>query len=325
MIHRPNVYAQPAGHAATHQPITVGSPMLARLIYRSFFHGIRFVERLVPPPMLACVLWPFVAVFAFGRSLSEAGRRAQRGFAEACGRPLGSAELWRCFIGETYVRLATLWPERFVTRAWQRRFVVTGLERVLDCQATRRPVVLAVIHAHHVHLIQLFLRAHGVSVASLTYAPQSSEKRRLIHRAVDRRSPLAGLPHSFPRAKIRSAYAFLRDGKCLLVACDVPTKDAVTMPWALGTIRIHVGPYRLAALAEASVIPAVCWQEKPWLFHLSFGEPAIAPARSSDILAFEPLARYCLAIWRPLLERHPEQVGFSPGAWDAAKQPTNAN
>jgi hypothetical protein len=109
------------------------------------------------------------------------------------------------------------------------------------------------------------------------------------------------------------------------VACDVPTKDAVTMPWALGTIRIHVGPYRLAALAEASVIPAVCWQEKPWLFHLSFGEPAIAPARSSDILAFEPLATHFLKIWQPLLERHPEQVRFTRGAWAAAEQPMNAN
>ena len=299
--------------------------MLARLIYRSFFHGIRFVERLVPPPLLSCVLWPFVAVFAFGRFFSEAGRRAQRGFTEACGRPLGSAELWQSFIGETYVRLATLWPERFVTRAWQRRFIVTGLERVLDCQAARRPVVLVVIHAHHVNLIQMFLRAHGVPIASLTYASMSSEKRRLIHRAVDHRSPLARVSHTFSLAELRSAYAFLRDGKCLLVACDVPTKDAVTMPWALGTIRINVGPYRLAALAEASVIPAVCWQEKPWLFHLSFGEPGLAPARSSDILAFEPLARHCLTIWRPLLERHPEQVRFTRGAWGAAEQPANAS
>ena len=299
--------------------------MLSGSIYRSLFHGIRSVERLVPPPLLSCLLWPFIAVFAFARCYGEAGRRAQRGFAEACGRPLGLAELWRSFIGETYVRLATLWPERFVTRTWRRQFVVTGLERVLDCQAARRPVVLAVIHAHHVNLIQMFLRAHGVPVASLTYAPQSSEKRRLIHRAVDRRSPLAGVPHSFHRAELRSAYAFLRDGKCLLVACDVPTKDAVTMPWALGTIRINVGPYRLAALAEAIVIPAVCCQEKPWRFHLSFGEPASAPARSSDILAFEPLARHCLTIWQPLLERHPEQVRFSPGVWAAVKQPTNAS
>jgi lauroyl/myristoyl acyltransferase len=275
--------------------------------------------------LLSRLLWPFIAVFAFARCYGEAGRRAQRGFAEACGRPLGLAELWRSFIGETYVRLATLWPERFVTRTWRRQFVVTGLERVLDCQAARRPVVLAVIHAHHVNLIQMFLRAHGVPVASLTYAPQSSEKRRLIHRAVDRRSPLAGVPHSFHRAKLRSAYAFLRDGKCLLVACDVPTKDAVTMPWALGTIRINVGPYRLAALAEAIVIPAVCCQEKPWRFHLSFGEPASAPGCSSDILAFEPLARHCLTIWQPLLERHPEQVRFSPGVWAAVKQPTNAS
>jgi lauroyl/myristoyl acyltransferase len=299
--------------------------MLARLIFRSFFHGIRSVERLVPPPLLSCLLWPFVAVFAFRRCYGAAGRRAQRGFAEACGRPLSLAELWRSFIDETYLRLATLWPERFVTQAWRRRFVVTGLERVLDCQAARRPVVLAVIHAHHWNLIQMFLRAHGVPVASLTHAPQSSENRRLIHRSVDRRSPLAGVPHSFHRAKLRSAYAFLRDGKCLLVACDVSTKDAVTLPWALGTMRINVGPYRLAALAEAGVIPAVCWQEKPWRFHLSFGEPASAPARSSDIVAFEPLAKHCLAIWRPLLERHPEQVRFSPGVWAAAKQPTNAN
>jgi len=186
-------------------------------------------------------------------------------------------------------------------------------------------VVLAVIHAHHVNLMQLFLRAHGVPVASLTFAPVISESRRLILRAVDRRSPLAGLPHTFPRTELRSAYAFLRDGKCLLVACDAWPEDTVTLPWARGTIRINVGPYRLAALAEASVIPAVCWQEKPWLFHLSFGEPAIAPARSADVLAFEPLARHCLATWRPLLERHPEQVRFTRGAWGAAEQPANVN
>lgn len=299
--------------------------MLTQAMFRPFFHGLRSIERLVPPSLLACMLWPLVAVFAFGRCFGETGRRSQRGFAEACGKPLGLPRLWHSFVGETYVRFATLWPERFVTRTWQRRFVVTGLDRVLESQAAGTPVVLAVIHSHHVNLIHLFLRAHGVPIATLTYAPGISEKRRLINRALDRGSPLAGVPHTFSLEELRSAYTFLRDGKCLLVACDVPTKDAVTMPWALGRTRVNVGPYRLAALAAASVIPAVCWQEKPWLFHLSFGEPAIAPARSSDIRAFEPLARHCLTIWQPLLERHPEQVRFAPGVWGAAEQPANAN
>jgi len=290
--------------------------MLARLR----FHGLRSAERLLPPGLLAFVAWPAVAVFALGRSIFGVGRTWRRNVALAFGTPPGFLPTWRHFIGETYVRLAMLWPDRFRDAAWRRRFTVTGLEALMACHTEGTPVVLAVIHAQHLGLLRLFLRAHGLPVASLVYAPVTSITQQLCNAAADKGSPLAGGPQKFPLARLRSAYAFLRSGRCLLVACDVPTSDAIALPTAIGTIRINVGPFRCAALADAHVVPAVAWQERPWRFHLSFGEPVPPPSHSADLDAFTPLAEHCLATWRPLLLKHPEQHNVVPGAWNRPPQ-----
>lgn len=298
--------------------------MIQRRIFPWFFHSLRSAERLVPTSLLARIIWPAVAVFAVGRSLGDAGRMWRHNFSAAFGRPPGFMLIWRSFISETYGRLATLWPDRLMTPAWRSRFMVTGLEDLQACHAAGRPVVLAVIHAQPLNLLRLFLRAHGLPVATLTSAPGMTGKRELINAAVDRSSPLAGVPHKFLLSQLRSAYAFLRKGNCLLVACDKKSDDAVALPTDLGGARIHVGPFRLAGLVNASVVPAVCWQVAPWRFHLALGEPMMAPASDSDLTAFMSLAEHCLATWQPLIQRHPEQVHFVRGAWTEAPQPTLA-
>ena len=239
----------------------------------------------------------------------------------AFGHLPGLRATWRNFIGETYVRLAMLWPDRFNTRAWRDRFTVTGLDDLLACHAEGHPIVLAVIHAHHLNLLRLFLRANGLPVASLNYRPGVTPIRVLINAAVDKHSQLTGTPHKFPLTQLRSAYAFLRSGGCLLVACDKPSDDYVELPTGLGPIRIHLGPLRLAAMTNARVVPAVSWQEGPWQFHFTFREPCIPPAHSADAPAFNRLAEQCLDTWQPLLRKHPAQHNAIPGAWNVPPRP----
>lgn len=298
--------------------------MLQRRIFPGLFYSLRSAERLVPPSMLASIIWPAVAVFALCRSLGKAGRMWRLNFSAVFGRPPGFIPIWRNFVSETYARLATLWPDRFMTPTWRSRFIVTGLEKLQACHAAGRPVVLAVIHAQSLNLLRLFLRANGLPVATLAFAQGVTGKRQLINTASDRSSSLAGVPHKFPLSQLRSAYAFLRRGNCLLVACDKQSDDAVALPTNLGVVRIHVGPFRLAGLVNASVVPAVCWQVAPWRFHLALGKPMMAPASDSDLAAFMPLAQHCLATWQPLIQSHPEQVHFNRGAWSGGPQPAPA-
>lgn len=272
------------------------------------------LERLVPPSVLAYIFWPFVAVVAFQRSVGNGGRSWRKKFAEAYGRPAGFLRTWRNFIDKTYMRLALRHSGRLGEPAWRKRFITTGLEGLSGCHAAGRPVVLAVIHTHHLTVLRLFVRAQGLPIASLA------------SRAAANPSPGASPPGKFTLSQVRSAYAFLRSGRCLLIACDVPTEDAVNLPTELGTIRINVGPFRLAALANAVVVPATSWQEGPWRFHLAFGEPMTPPTQSADLAAFGPLAEHCLRTWRHVLRRHPEQHNVRRGVWNqppdhAAKAP----
>jgi lauroyl/myristoyl acyltransferase len=170
--------------------------MLQRRIFQAFFYSLRSAERLVPPSLLASIIWPAVVVFALGRSLGKAGRMWRLNFAAVFGRPPGLMPILRSFVGETYARLATLWPDRFMTPAWRSRFMVTGLDDLQACHAAGKPVVLAVIHAQPLNLLRLFLRANGLPVATLTFAQGVTGKRRLINAALDRSSSLAGVATS---------------------------------------------------------------------------------------------------------------------------------
>jgi lauroyl/myristoyl acyltransferase len=298
--------------------------MLARLLVSWLFHSLRAIERLLPPSLLAGILWPGVAAYAFCRCLGKAGRSRASSFAAAYGRPPGFLSTFRAFIGETYGRLVTLWPDRLTAARWQRRFTVSGLEPLLACQAAGRPVVLAIIHFHHMNLLRLFLRAHGLPVASLTYGPGMTAVRRSINSAVDRCTPLVDTPHKFPLEQLRSAYAFLRSGNCLLIACDKRSNDSILLPTELGTISIHLGPFRLAAMANALVVPAMVWQKRPWKFHVALGEPTLPPANSSDLSVFQPIAKHCLSTWQIMIREYPEQLTPNRGVWNVPPKQTPA-
>jgi lauroyl/myristoyl acyltransferase len=278
----------------------------------------RRLDRCLPPAVLATLVWPGIVAVACWRALGRHGHRwreALRGM--RAGRP-GFLSAWRHVIDDTYLMAVTFWPDRWHEPRWARRFHLTGLRDVQKAVAEGVPVVVAVVHFTHMSMLRYLLRSSGISAATLAGYRGEHPTVAVRDALLDRITGLDGVPNRFVAADLRSAYAFLRSGKCLIIACDVMTSEGVAITTELGTLQMAVGPLRLARMTGALVVPAILWQPRRWWFEARFGEPFRLEGDGDSPEAFRPAAERCMRHWLPVMQAFPTQYdGGLANAWSS--------
>lgn len=269
------------------------------------FRVARWLDRCLPPAVLAALSWPVIAAVAFRRALGRQGCRWREVVSGMrAGRP-GLGATWRHLIDDIYLMVATFWPDRWHEPRWARRFHITGFAAVQRLADEGTPVVIAVVHFMHLSMLRYVLRSRGIPAASLVGFRGEHPTMALRDALLDRMTGLEGVAHRFVAADLRSAYAFLRSGKCLIIACDVATPENVAITTDLGTLHMAVGPFRLAQMTGASVIPAILCQPSRWRFEARFGEPFRAEDDADSPEAFRPAAERCMQHWLPVMQAFP--------------------
>lgn len=273
----------------------------------------RWLEQRLPPSLLAAAAWPYISLLALRRAFGQHGRHWRTALSTMrAGRP-GLFATCRHLMDESYMMLATSWPDRLLEPRWQRRMAVSGFTAVRELYEARTPIVLAVVHFTHMSMLRFMLRSHGIPAASLAGFRNPHPTIDIRNAALDRTVGLTGVPNSFVAADLRSAYDFLRSGNCLIIACDVASPASIAMRTDLGTLHMATGPFRLAAMTGATVIPAILWQARRWRFSVDFGKPIAMPADFSMPEDFRPAAQRCMDHWLPVMRRYPTQYDGALG------------
>jgi lauroyl/myristoyl acyltransferase len=267
----------------------------------------RRIERCLTPGALAIIAWPVIAAVAFTRAVGRHGRDWREAVSGTAARRPGILATWRHFIDDTYLMLATCWPDRWHGRHWADRFHVTGVEDVQQLASAAAPIVIAVVHFTNMAMLRYVLRSRGVRAAALVGFRELHPTAHLRDATLDRATEMEGVPHRFVASDLRSAYDFLRSGNCLVMACDVDTPENVAVTTPLGTLRLAVGPFRIAEMTGAAVVPAIFWQSGRWRFEARFGEP-IRPETARGLPEpFRPIAERCMQHWLPVMQEFPTQ------------------
>lgn len=280
------------------------------------------LERCLSPAVFATLAWPGIAAVAMRRVFRRQGRAWRDAVSGMrAGRP-GIYATWRHIVDDIYLMLVTLWPDRWHERRWARRFQLTGLEHVQNLAADGTPVVVAVVHFTHLSMLRYVLRSQGIPAASLMGFRKTHPTMAVRDALLDRIAGLEEVPNRFVAADLRPAYAFLRSGRCLIIACDVATAESVAITTTLGTLRVAVGPFRFAQMTGAAVVPAILWQSRRWRFEARFGEPFQPAGDAGNPETFRQSAERCMRHWLPVMQAFPTQYDGGLGhVWGADPVP----
>ena len=117
------------------------------------------------------------------------------------------------------------------------------------------PTAYVSAHLGSLQSLRYTLRARGIPAANVlgphNLERSAAEKQDLLF---DVRHPL-DFPHVFPAARVHRLRAALRTGS-LILAADLPARDAVIVPFLGGRLRLDPRPFRLARGAGVPCRPA---------------------------------------------------------------------
>jgi lauroyl/myristoyl acyltransferase len=160
---------------------------------------------------------------------------------------------------------------------WQKRFQVRGTPPYALPEWGKRPMILAFLHTGPFGLVRYWLRSRGIPCASLVDGLPPillREDHWKILAAGDLRYGLKGVPQLFRRGeRLRDAIRFLKPGHALTIALDgaeltSDRYDAGGLP-----ILVQKGACRIAAQANAVVIPVSVRRTTACRFEIRFGKP----------------------------------------------------
>jgi hypothetical protein len=228
-------------------------------------------------------------------------------------RPPGArgAGLWRIWWWRTQLCLAelfALWPDQIHKARWRRHCRCTGIEHLEAARGGGRPVILATLHFGPLIVLRYWLRARGFPLAALLGGPlrHRSVYRRYLDRISDAAGGLAGVAHVFDLDQLRQVHEFLELRGLLLVTVDGGgATQHLQIQGSDFSFRMATGALRLAARANAPVIPCLIRADWPAGITIHFGQP-LETAWVADRRQHNIACEHLLCFFLPLLQAQPE-------------------
>lgn len=127
--------------------------------------------------------------------------------------------------------------------------------RVEGAPASPRPTAYVSAHVGSLQGLRYTLRARGIRVASVL-GPHNLERTAAEKqdRVFDAHHPV-DFPHFFTAARVHRLRAALCEGS-LILAADLPAREAVEVPFLGGRLRLDPRPFRFARAARVACRPA---------------------------------------------------------------------
>jgi hypothetical protein len=203
------------------------------------------------------------------------------------------------------------------------------MEQFEQICAQDRPIILAVLHYGPLIVLRYWLRACGLPVAGLTARSWRDRPphRRYLDRISDAAGGLDGVPHNFDLSQLREVKKFLdchnEDGR----SAQMETVPGLAFPRLLiitaegydsqhalvrsddFSFRMATGALRLAARANAYVIPCLIRADRPFGFTVHFGRP-VPDEWLRDKSRHQAACEHLLHEFLPQLRAQPEQAGY---------------
>jgi lauroyl/myristoyl acyltransferase len=271
-----------------------------------FFRGSRALEAVLPPGVLWFLLWPISALQAIrlARPMPRAVP-ARHLPPRPTDLPASAMRRWRAFVAWHLDYLPLLWLDRLSTPRWRSRFEVVGED--LAALVADRPAIVVSVHGGAIVMLAPWMTTLGLPVASIPADGawlRSDARRRKAALAAS-----AGLPNVFQVGSVREILDYLRPGRALMVAADFHRGRTVDVPWESHRLRLSTGPFRLARLAGAAVVPAFVSVHGRWRYRIHVLPPI--PQRLVDADDAAGAAAHLAARLMPLAAEAPERATWT--------------
>ena len=250
------------------------------------FYLLRFCEHLLPTTVLSLLLWPPAAAWNLMQLRPRQLLACWRCFPESW-RPTRRRFLLRQSLGLFHAQFISTWPDRLCTARWRNRCRLEGRSNVVGSRG-ERGVVLASLHFGPSETLPYWLRAHGIVATTIRGFPDPNPLESLTNYRCAL-NPQAEIPvflpvnEMSPLPRFTHIRQFLGPGRRLLVEVDVDRGIQFHVPFEDRLFRMATGAIRLAAMADAELIPCLIVQTALWKFAIHFGTPV--PRRCLGTLA----------------------------------------
>jgi lauroyl/myristoyl acyltransferase len=261
------------------------------------FLFLRLGGRLLPTSVLSFLLWPPAAAWDLVQLRSRELATCRDRFPESW-RPKRWRFLFRQSLGLFHAQFISAWPDRLSTAHWLSRCQLHGGSHLIGAQERDRGVVLASMHFGPSEILPYCFPN-----------PDSLKSLRIFRNAL---SPPADVPAFLPVNEIAPlphfshVRQFLGPGRRLLVEVDVDRGMQFQVPFENRSFRMATGAIRLAAMADAELIPCLITETASWKFAIHFGNPVPRHylGNSPDMQA---AGTHLLGEFSKIITQHPEQ------------------
>ena len=273
------------------------------------FYFARFCERLLPPSLLSLLLWPLAAA----RDLVQVRNRKPWSHWHRFPRSW-RPNRWRFILRQSlnlyHSQLLYMWPDRLSSARWLSRCRFEGGDDLIAAKEGDRAVVLASLHFGPFEVLPYWLRAHGIAATSVrTRPPEALQSLTNYQYAL---SPPADVPvfvfteDLIPMPRFAHLRQILGPGRRLVVMLDPARGLQVDVPFEDRLFRMATGAIRLAAMADARLVPCLITETATWKFTVHFGTPVPQHylGRSPDMQA---IGSHLLQEFSKVVTKYPEQ------------------
>jgi lauroyl/myristoyl acyltransferase len=273
------------------------------------FCFLRFYERLLPASVLSFLLWPPAAAWDLSHLRQLTPLTCWRRFPESW-RPKRWRFLRRQGLGLYHSQFFCMWPDRLSDERWLRRCRLEGGDTLIGTREGDAGVVLASLHFGPYELLPYWLRAHGIVTTSVRVKP--SDSLRSLTEYQCSLSPPANVPvflyteDLIPLPRFSHVYKVLRPGRRLLVMVDSAQGVQVNVPFENRIFCMSTGAIRLAAMANADLIPCLIAEIRTWKFVIHFGAP-VPREYLGKVPDMHAIGAHLLKEFSKVVSRYPEQ------------------